>query len=40
MNKKNDWDQVTAASMVEGPIKCYSQKMVTAKKLMKPGKAA
>ena len=41
MNKENDWDHVTAASMVEGPIKNVTHKeMVIALKVMKPGKAA
>ena len=39
-NKENDWDHVTAASMVEGPIKNDTCKeMVVAIKVMKPGKA-
>ena len=39
MNKE-DWDHVTAASMVEGPIKNVTQEeMAIAIKVMKPGKA-
>ena len=41
MNKGNDWDHVTAASMVEGPIKNVTrEEMAIAIKVMKPGKAA
>ena len=41
MNKKNDWDHVTAASMVEGPIKNVThEEMTIAIKVMKPQKAA
>ena len=41
MSKENDWDHVTAASMVEGPTKNVTRKeMAIAIKLMKPGKAA
>ena len=42
MNKENDWDHVTQASMVEGgPIKNVTrEEMAIAIKVMKPGKAA
>ena len=41
MNKENDWDHVTAASMVEGSIKDVTrEEMAIAIKVMKPGKAA
>ena len=41
MNKENDWDHVTAASMVEEPIKNVTCKeMAIAIKAIKPGKAA
>ena len=41
MNKENDWDHVTAASMVEGPIKNVThEEMAIAIEMMKPGKAA
>ena len=41
MNKKNDRDHVTEASMVEGPIKNVSrEEMAIAIKVMKQGKAA
>ena len=41
MNKENDWDHVTAASMVEGPIKNLTREEIAiAIKVMKPGKAA
>ena len=41
MNKENNWDHVTEASMVEGPIKNVTQEeMAIAIKVMKPGKAA
>ena len=41
MKKQNDWDQVTAASMAEGPNKNVTHKeMVIAIKVIKPGKAA
>ena len=41
INKENDWDHVTAASMVKGPIKnVIQEKMAIAIKVMKPGKAA
>ena len=41
MNKENDWDHVTAASMIEGPIKNITHKEIAiAIKVMKPGKAA
>ena len=40
MNKENDWDHVTAASMIEGPIKKITHKEIAiAIKAMKPGKA-
>ena len=40
MNKENDWDQVTEASMVEVPIKnVIREEMAIAIKVMKPGKA-
>ena len=40
-NKENDWDHVTAASMVEGPIKNVTCKeMAIAIKVMKLGNAA
>ena len=39
MNKENDWDHVTAASMVEGPIKNVTRKeMAIAIKVIKSGK--
>ena len=41
MNEENDWDQVTAASVVMGPIKNVTCKeMVIGVKVIKPGKAA
>ena len=41
MNKENDWDHVTEASMVEGPIKNVTpEEMAIAIKVMKPGKVA
>ena len=41
MNKKNDWDHVTEASMVDEPIKnVKGEEMVIAIKVMKPGIAA
>ena len=41
MNKENDWNHVTAASTVEGPIKnVIREEMVIAMKVMKPGKTA
>ena len=41
INKENDWDHVTAASMVKGPIKnVIQEEMAIAIKVMKPGKAA
>ena len=41
MNKENDWDHMTEASIVEGPIeKITYEKMAIAIKVMKPGKAA
>ena len=41
MNKENDWDHVTEASMVEGPINNVTrEEMAIAIKVMKPGKAA
>ena len=41
MNKENDWDRVTAASVVEGPIKNVTcEEMAIAIKVMTPGKAA
>ena len=41
INKGNDWDHVTEASMVEGPIENVTQEeMAIAKKVIKPGKAA
>ena len=41
MNKENDWDRVTAASMVEGSIKNVThEEMAIAIKVIKPGKAA
>ena len=37
MNKENDWDHVTAASMVEGRIKYFTrEEMTIAIKVMKP----
>ena len=40
MNKENDWDHVTTASMVEGPINNDTrEEMAIAIKMMKPGKA-
>ena len=41
MNKENDWEHVTAASMVEGLIKSVTrEEMAIAIKMMKSGKAA
>ena len=41
MNKENNWDHITVASMVEGPIKNVNCKEIAiAIKMMKPGKAA
>ena len=41
MNKENNWDHMTAANMVEGPIKNVTrEEMAMAIKVMKPGKAA
>ena len=41
MNKENNWDNVTEASMVEGPIKNVTrEEMAIAIKVMKPGKTA
>ena len=41
MNKENDWDHMTEASMVEGPIKKVSREEVAIPiKAMKPGKVA
>ena len=41
MNKENDWDHVTEASMVEGPIKnATREEIAMAIKAMKSGKAA
>ena len=41
MNKENDWDHVTKARMLKGPIKNVTQEeMAIAIKVMKPGKAA
>ena len=41
MNKENDWDRMTKASMAEGPIKNVPrEEMTIATKVMKPGKAA
>ena len=41
MNKKNDWNHVTEASMVEGPVQEVSrEEMAIAAKAMKLGKAA
>ena len=40
MNKGNNWDHVTAASMVEGPIKNDTHKEMAIIKVMKQGKAA
>ena len=41
MNKENDRDHVTAASMVQGPIKnVVREEMAIAIKMMIPGKAA
>ena len=41
MNKENDWEHMTAASMVEGAIKNVTCKEIAiAIKVMKPGKAA
>ena len=37
-NKENDWDRVTAANMIYGPIKNVTPKEII--KVMKPGKAA
>ena len=40
LNKENDWDHVTEASMVEGPTKNVTrEEMAIAIKVMKPGKA-
>ena len=40
-NEENDWDHVTEASMVEGPIENVTrEEMAIAIKVMKPGKAA
>ena len=38
MNKENNWDHMTGASMVEVPFTC--KEMVTVIKAMKPGKSA
>ena len=41
MNQENEWDHVTEASMVEGPIKSVTpEEMAIAIKVMKSGKAA
>ena len=41
MSKENNWDRVTAASMVEGPIKnVIREEMARAIKVMEPRKAA
>ena len=41
MNKENDWNHVTAASMVEGPIKNITHKKIAiAIKVIKPEKVA
>ena len=41
MNKENNWGHVTAASMVEGPIKNVTREEIAiAIKVIKPGKAA
>ena len=41
MNKENEWDHVTKAGMVEGPIKNVTrEEMVIAIKVIKPRKAA
>ena len=41
MNKENDWDHVTAASVIEGLIKNVTrEEMAIAITVMKPGKAA
>ena len=41
MNKENDWDHVTASSMIEGPIKNVTrEETAIAIKVIKPGKAA
>ena len=41
INKENDWEHVTAASMIEEPIKNVTRKkMAIAIKVMKRGKAA
>ena len=41
MNKENDWDHVTAASMVEESIKnVIREEMAIAINVIKPGKAA
>ena len=41
MIKENDWDHVTEASMVKGPIKNVTrEEMAMAIKVMEPGKAA
>ena len=41
MNKENDWDHVTAASMVEGRIRNVAcEEVAIAIKVVKPGKAA
>ena len=40
-NKENNWDHVTATSMVEGPFKnVVHEERAIAIKVMKPGKAA
>ena len=41
MNNENNWDHVTATSVVEGPIKYVNCKEIArAIKLMKPGKGS
>ena len=41
MNKENDWDYMTTARMVEGPIRNVPrEEMAIAIKVMKPGRAA
>ena len=41
INKENDWDHVTAAGMIEGPIKNVTREEIAiATKMIKPGKAA
>ena len=41
INNENDWDHVTEASEVEGPIeKIPCKELAIAIKMMKPGKAA